>query len=66
MACWKARVNLLLTVLELLFLSLTVEEQQGIGNIKILFMISECTFKELEVIVKFYEYYNIFYSVIRV
>ena len=66
MACWKARVNLLLTVLELLFLSLTVEEQQGIGNIKILFMISECTFKELEVIVKCYEYYNIFYSVIRV
>jgi len=29
MACWKARVQFLLSVIELLFLSLTVEAQQG-------------------------------------
>jgi len=36
----------------------------SIGNI-ILFMISERKFKELEVVVKFYEYYSIFYSTIH-
>jgi len=29
MACWKARVDFLLTVIELLFLSFTVEALQG-------------------------------------
>jgi len=29
MACWKARVEFLLSVIELLFLSLTVEALQG-------------------------------------
>jgi len=37
-----------------------------IGNIKILFTISERKFKELEVVVKPYEYYGIFYSIIWV
>ena len=35
-------------------------------HIRVLFMISECKFKELEVVVKFYEYYSIFYSIIWV
>jgi len=29
MACWKARVDFLLSVIELLFLSLTIEALQG-------------------------------------
>jgi len=29
MACWKARAEVLLSIIELLFLSLTVEELQG-------------------------------------
>jgi len=35
----------------------------SIGNIKILFTISERKLKELKVVVKFYEYYRIFYSI---
>jgi len=38
----------------------------SIGNIRILFMISERKFKEVEVVVKFYECYSIFYSIIPV
>jgi len=38
----------------------------SIGDIRILHMVSERKFKELEVLVKFYEYYSIFYSIIRV
>ena len=36
----------------------------SIGNIRVLFMISERKFKEMRVVVKFYEYYSIFCSII--
>ena len=46
-------------------IKLSKKDLSSIDNI-ILFTISERKFKELEVVVKFYEYYSIFYSTIRV
>ena len=51
-------------LLQLIILNYLKKDLISIGNI-ILFMISERKFKELEVVVKFYEYYSIFYSTIH-
>jgi len=57
------RIGLLQLIILNYFLK---KDLTSIGNIRILFMISERKFKEVEVVVKFYECYSIFYSIIPV
>jgi len=55
-----ARENFSIGAFYKLILNYFSKDLISIGNIRVLFMISERKFKELEVIVKFHQYYSIF------
>ena len=57
--CRIGLLQLIILVVTANNIKLLKKDLISIGNI-ILFMISERKFKELEVVVKFYEYYSIF------